>query len=66
LSHAGAHSFDDQAAFQFGDGSDDHNYGPAQRAACVDDFAERNLFDVEPAQFVDDIEESLHRSGDPV
>ena len=38
--HAGTDSLDDQAAFQFRDGADDHDDGPAQRAAGVDLLAE--------------------------
>ncbi len=38
--HTGAHPFDDQAAFEFGDRSDDDHDGPAQRTAGVDIFAE--------------------------
>ena len=31
--HAGAYPLDDQVAFQFGDGADDHHHGPAERTA---------------------------------
>ena len=37
--HAGAHSLDNQVAFQFSDGADDDHDGPAQRAAGVDIFS---------------------------
>ena len=38
--HAGAHPLDDQAAFEFGGGADDHDESTAQRAAGVDLLAE--------------------------
>ena len=38
--HAGAHSLDDQVAFEFGDGADDHDESAAQRATGVDIFPE--------------------------
>ena len=43
--HAGTDSLDDQAAFQFCDGSDDHHYGAAQRAAGIDIFPEADILD---------------------
>ena len=43
--HAGAHPFDDQVAFQFGDGADDDHDGPAQRAAGIDIFPEADVLD---------------------
>ena len=50
--HAASHSLDDQAALQFGDGCDDDHDGPAQRAAGVDVFSERDELDVEVIQLV--------------
>jgi len=38
--HAGAHSLDDQIAFEFRDGTDDDHHGPAQRSASVNVFPE--------------------------
>jgi hypothetical protein len=64
--HAGAHPLDDQVAFEFRDGSDDNHDGPAQRASGIDLLAEANELDVEPVEFVEDLEEVLHRPGDPV
>ena len=43
--HAGAHPLDDQVAFEFGDGADDDDDGPAQRAAGVDLLAEADELD---------------------
>ena len=43
--HAGAHPFDDQAAFKLGDGADDHDDGAAQRAAGIDVFPEADVLD---------------------
>ncbi len=64
--HAGAHSLDNQVAFQFSDGADDDHDGPAQRATGVDIFLEADLLDLKPAELVQDFEEVLHRPGDPV
>ena len=64
--HAGFHSLDDQITLEFCDRSDDHDQGAAQRAACVDLFAERDELDCETAQFVEDFEEMLYRTGDPI
>ena len=47
--HAGAHSLDDEVAFEFRDRSDDDDDGAAQRAARVDLLAETYELDVEPA-----------------
>jgi hypothetical protein len=47
---AGAHPFDDQAAFQLGHRADDSHHGAAQRATRVDLFAERDELDVQPAE----------------
>ena len=47
--HAGAHSFDDQAAFQLSDGADDDNNRPAQWVAGVDLLSEADVFDVDSA-----------------
>jgi hypothetical protein len=37
---AGAHPLDDQAAFQLGDGADDHDDGSAQRSSGIDALPE--------------------------
>jgi hypothetical protein len=50
--HAGAHTFDDQAAFELGDGADDHHDGSSQRSAGVDLFAEADELDIEPAELI--------------
>jgi hypothetical protein len=64
--HAGADALDDQVAFQFGDRSDDDHDSPAQGAAGVDLFAERDELDVEPVQLVEHFQEVLHRPGDSI
>ena len=51
--HAGAYPLDDQVAFQFGDGADDHDDGAAQRAAGIDVLAEADELDVEVAELVE-------------
>jgi len=38
--HPGACAFDDEAAFKFGEGSEDMKYQLAARCACVDFFGE--------------------------
>src|ERR1017187_1442361 len=50
--HAGAHSFDDQAALQLRDGANDHHDRSTQRAGCVDLLAEADEFDVEPVELI--------------
>ena len=57
--HAGAYPLDDQVAFKLGDRADDDHDGPARRAARVDILPEADVLDVEPAQFVQNIEEVL-------
>src|ERR1035441_1072158 len=64
--HAGAHPFDNKVAFQFGDGADDDDDSPAQWAAGVDVFSERDVLDVQSAQLIQNIEEVFHRPGDSV
>ena len=64
--HAGAHPLDDQVAFEFGDGADDHDDGPAQRSAGVDIFPKTDVLDPYPVQFVQDVEKVFDRPGDPV
>ena len=55
--HAGADSFDDQVAFEFRDRSDDYHDSPAQRAARVELFAERDELDAKPVELVQHLEE---------
>src|SRR5438270_13010584 len=50
--HAGFHSFNDQVAFQFGDGSDNDDHGAAQWAARVDLFAAADKLDIQVIEFV--------------
>ena len=63
---AGAHSLDNQVAFEFGNSADDDDDGSAQRSASIDIFPEADVLDVEPVQLVQNIEEVLHRPGDPI
>jgi hypothetical protein len=39
-SHAGSHSFDDQVAFQFRNGSDDHDDRPTERSTGIELFVD--------------------------
>jgi hypothetical protein len=48
---------DDQIAFKLGDGADDDHDRAAQRAACVDLFAEADELDVQAIQLIEDLEE---------
>ena len=64
--HAGAHSFDDQATFEFRDGPDDNYDGPAQGVGGVDIFAEADVLDLETVELVQDFKEVFDRPGDPV
>jgi len=62
--HAGAHPFDDQVAFEFGDGADDHHNGAAQRAARVDLLTEADELDVQSIELVEHLQEVPRRAGD--
>ena len=64
--HAGAHPLHDKVALEFGDGANDDDDSPAQRAGGVDIFSERDVLDVEPVEFVEHIEEVLHRPGQSI
>jgi hypothetical protein len=64
--HAGAHSFDDQRAFEFCDGTDDYYDGATQWAASIDIFPEADVLDTYPIQLVEHIQEVLDRPGDPI
>ena len=55
--HAGAHPLDDQRAFQLSDGTDDDDDGPAQRAAGVDVFSERDELDACSVQIIEHLQE---------
>jgi hypothetical protein len=59
-------SLNDQIAFEFSDSADNNDDGPAQRTASVDIFPEADILDFQPIEFVQNIEEVLHRPGDPV
>ena len=64
--HAGAHSLDDEIAFEFGNNTDDSDDGPAQRAGGVDLLAERSELDVQVIQLIEDLEEVFYRSRDSI
>ncbi len=61
-----AHPFDDQAAFEFSDGADDHDKSAAQRPAGVDLLAEAGELHSDPIEFVEHIQKVLHRTGDAI
>ena len=64
--HPVPHPLDDQVALEFGDGSDDDDYRPAQRPAGVDLLAEADELDVQTVQLIEHFEEVLHRPGDSI
>ena len=64
--HAGFHSLDDQVSFELRDRADDDRDGPAERAAGVDVFPEADVFDLQPAELIQNLEEVLDGPGDPV
>ncbi len=45
--HAGLGTFDDEVAFEFGDGPDDDHHGTAQRTAGVKVLSKRDELDVQ-------------------
>src|SRR5258707_4105121 len=59
-SHAGAHSLDDEIAFQFCDGRDDDDERAAQRTARVEVLAEAEELHIQPTEFIEHFEEVLH------
>ena len=50
--HAGAHSFDDEVAFEFRNGADDDNDGSTQRTAGIELFAITYKLDIEMIEFI--------------
>src|SRR5271169_208387 len=64
--HAGAHSFDNQITFQLGDGADDDDHRPAQRAAGVDVLPKAYELDVEVGQLIQRFEKVANRAGDTI
>ena len=64
--HAGADPLDDQRAFQFRDGADDHHDGPAQRTGRIDLLAEADELNPQPVELVKRFEEVACRPGDAI
>ena len=64
--HAGADPFDDQVAFQLGDGSDDDHHGAAERAAGVYVLPEADEVEVEVVELIEHFEEVFDRAGQPI
>ena len=64
--HAGTNALDNKVAFQLGDGSDDDDHGPAQRAASIDVLPEADELDVEVGQLVQHLKKVTHRAGDTI
>ena len=63
---AGAHPLDDQAAFQLGDGADDHDDGSAQRSSGIDALPEADELDVDSVQFVQHLQEVTRGASDAI
>ena len=64
--HASAHPFDDEAAFEFCDGSDDHDDRPAQWPSGIELLSETDKLYMEMIEFVQHFEKVFHRSGQTV
>src|SRR4051794_29639147 len=64
--HAGTDSFDDQAAFQFSDRSDDNHDGTPQRSSGVNLFSEADELDVQPIEIIQHIEEVTSGACDAI
>ena len=60
--HAGPDTLDDQVPFEFGNRGDDDHHGAAERTAGIQIFAIAGKLDVEPIQFVENLEEVFHAS----
>jgi hypothetical protein len=64
--HARADALDDQGPFQLCDRRDDHYDRASQWTVCVDGFALGKELDAEVVQFVEDLQEVLGTTGQPV
>ena len=64
--HPCPYPFDDEIAFQLGDGADDDDDGPPERTAGIDILAEADELDAEAVELVQHLEEVPHGPGDPV
>src|SRR5581483_8189446 len=60
--HAGADALDNQVPLQLSDSRDDDDHGAAERADCVEVFAEGNELDIQAVEFIYDLEEVPGRS----
>ena len=61
--HTGPDPFHDQVTFQLGDGADDDDHGPPQRAAGVDVLPEGNILDAQVVQFIEYFQEVANGAG---
>src|SRR5580658_3717733 len=64
--HAGTNPLDDQVSLEFSDGADDNDDGAAQRAARVYLFAEADELNLEPVEFIENLEEVFDRPGESI
>ena len=65
-SHAGAHPLDDQVAFQFGDGANDHDDGSAQRSSGIDALPEADELDLDSVQFAQHFKKMARGTSDAI
>ena len=61
--HAGAHAFDDEVAFEFRNGADDHDDGPAQWPSGIELLPETDKLDMEMIEFVQALRGSVSPIG---
>ena len=64
--HAGAHPLDDEIAFEFRNGADNHHHCPTQRAAGIDLLAKADELDVQMIQLIENFEEVFDGPGQPI
>jgi hypothetical protein len=62
-SHSRLDSFDDQAAFQLGNRSDDYDHRTTQWPARVDVFSKADEFYAQAVQLIEDFQEMAHTPG---
>src|SRR5258708_4108595 len=64
--HTCPHPLDDEIALELGDGPDDDDDGPPQRAAGIKILPEADELDVEVVELIQYLEEVTHGPCDPV
>ena len=64
--HPGTYPFDDEVPLQLGDGADDDDDGPSQRATGIEVLPKTYELDLQMVEFIQHFEEVPDRAGDPV